>query len=71
MTFISRWRELPRQVSPPPQSFVTMLLGGLWHGAGWTFICWGALHGFYLAINHGWEALLEKNTPLSRSKPVL
>ncbi len=31
---------------------VTMLLGGLWHGAGWTFIIWGLLHGFYLAINH-------------------
>ena len=31
---------------------VTMFLGGLWHGAGWTFIIWGLLHGFYLAINH-------------------
>ncbi|MEJ7823757.1 MAG: MBOAT family O-acyltransferase, partial [Chitinophagaceae bacterium] len=27
---------------------VTMLLGGLWHGANWTFVVWGALHGFYL-----------------------
>jgi len=27
---------------------VTMLLGGLWHGAGWTFVLWGALHGLYL-----------------------
>jgi alginate O-acetyltransferase complex protein AlgI len=34
----------------------TMLLGGLWHGAGWTFIIWGGLHGFYLVINHGWHA---------------
>jgi alginate O-acetyltransferase complex protein AlgI len=34
----------------------TMLLGGLWHGAGWTFVCWGALHGFFLIINHGWRA---------------
>jgi len=33
---------------------VTMLLGGLWHGAGWNFILWGALHGFYLIVNHGW-----------------
>jgi alginate O-acetyltransferase complex protein AlgI len=31
---------------------ITMLLGGLWHGAGWTFIIWGALHGIYLMINH-------------------
>ena len=34
----------------------TMVLGGLWHGAGWTFVCWGALHGFFLIINHGWRA---------------
>jgi alginate O-acetyltransferase complex protein AlgI len=38
--------------------FLTMLLGGLWHGAGWTFIVWGALHGTYLMINHAWRALL-------------
>lgn len=35
----------------------TMVLGGLWHGAGWTFIAWGALHGFYLILNHGWQNL--------------
>lgn len=34
---------------------VTMLLGGLWHGAGWTFVIWGGLHGVYLIINHGWR----------------
>jgi D-alanyl-lipoteichoic acid acyltransferase DltB (MBOAT superfamily) len=33
---------------------ITMLLGGLWHGAGWTFLFWGGLHGIYLVINHGW-----------------
>lgn len=37
--------------------FLTMLLGGLWHGAGWTFVIWGALHGFYLIVNHAWQAL--------------
>jgi len=31
---------------------LTMLLGGLWHGAGWTFVLWGGLHGFYLVANH-------------------
>jgi len=36
---------------------ITMFLGGLWHGAGWTFIIWGALHGIYLVINHGWRRL--------------
>jgi D-alanyl-lipoteichoic acid acyltransferase DltB (MBOAT superfamily) len=30
--------------------FITMLLGGLWHGASWTFVAWGALHGFYLVF---------------------
>ena len=32
--------------------FVTMLLGGLWHGAGWTYVVWGGLHGCYLIANH-------------------
>ncbi len=35
---------------------LTMLLGGLWHGAGWTFIIWGAMHGLYLCVNHAWRA---------------
>lgn len=34
---------------------ITMLLGGLWHGAAWTFVIWGALHGAYLCVNHGWN----------------
>jgi len=33
---------------------ITMLLGGLWHGAAWSFVAWGALHGLYLCINHAW-----------------
>ncbi len=41
--------------------FATMLLGGLWHGAGWTFVVWGALHGAFLTINHLWrEAVSER-----------
>jgi D-alanyl-lipoteichoic acid acyltransferase DltB (MBOAT superfamily) len=36
---------------------ITMVLGGLWHGAGWTFLIWGALHGTYLMVNHGWLRL--------------
>jgi D-alanyl-lipoteichoic acid acyltransferase DltB (MBOAT superfamily) len=35
---------------------ITMLLGGLWHGAGWTFVIWGGLHGCYLVVNHAWSA---------------
>jgi alginate O-acetyltransferase complex protein AlgI len=34
--------------------FVTMLLGGLWHGAGWTFVVWGGYHGLLLAANRLW-----------------
>lgn len=34
---------------------LTMLLGGLWHGAAWTFVVWGALHGIFLTINHLWR----------------
>ncbi len=33
---------------------LTMLLGGLWHGAAWTFVVWGGLHGAALAIAHLW-----------------
>lgn len=36
---------------------ITMLLGGLWHGAGWTYVIWGGLHGLYLLINHAWRSL--------------
>ncbi|MBQ7882808.1 MAG: MBOAT family protein [Phascolarctobacterium sp.] len=34
---------------------ITMFLGGLWHGAGWTFIFWGVLHGVFICINHLWR----------------
>jgi alginate O-acetyltransferase complex protein AlgI len=39
---------------------LTMVLGGLWHGAGWNFVVWGALHGFYLMVNHAWSGLAAK-----------
>ncbi|CUI16814.1 alginate O-acetyltransferase [Candidatus Protochlamydia naegleriophila] len=42
---IAKWRNL----------LLTMLLGGLWHGAGWTFVVWGACHGCFLVINHLWR----------------
>lgn len=38
----------------------TMLLGGLWHGAGWTFVVWGALHGAYLTVNHLWRDMISE-----------
>jgi alginate O-acetyltransferase complex protein AlgI len=42
---------------------ITMLLGGLWHGAAWTFVVWGALHGVYLCINHAWGHFVPKPGP--------
>jgi alginate O-acetyltransferase complex protein AlgI len=36
------------------------LLGGLWHGAGWTFVVWGALHGIYLIVHQCFEALCQR-----------
>jgi len=40
---------------------VTMLLGGLWHGANYTFLVWGGLHGAFLVINHGWRVALQRS----------
>lgn len=40
--------------------FITMFLGGLWHGASWKFVFWGAWHGLALAIHKGTKTLLDK-----------
>jgi len=42
--------------------WITMLLAGLWHGASWTFVCWGALHAFYLHIERrtNWPVRIAK-----------
>jgi alginate O-acetyltransferase complex protein AlgI len=45
--------QLRRQIN----LMITMVLGGLWHGAAWTFVVWGALHGLYLIVNHAWGAV--------------
>jgi alginate O-acetyltransferase complex protein AlgI len=39
---------------------VTMLLGGLWHGAAWTFVAWGAWHGVLLVLNHLWRGAVAR-----------
>ena len=41
--------------------FLTMLIGGLWHGAAWNFVIWGALHGVALCIHKIWMKLLGHN----------
>lgn len=40
--------------------FLTMLLGGLWHGASWNFVLWGALHGSALAVHKAWKKYVIK-----------
>jgi alginate O-acetyltransferase complex protein AlgI len=52
-------KGLPRQMV---NLLLVMTIAGLWHGAGWTFIIWGAIHGFYLLVNHGWRNLRQKTT---------
>lgn len=42
--------------------FVTMLLGGIWHGAGVNFIIWGFLHGLFIVVNHAWRDFLKPHT---------
>ena len=41
--------------------FLTMLLGGLWHGSSWNFVIWGGLHGFLLIMNHTFNKFFKIN----------
>lgn len=45
--------------------FITMLLGGLWHGASLNFVLWGAIHGILLAIDKMWHTVCPKLSPLT------
>ena len=46
--------------------FTTFLLGGIWHGAGWTFVFWGVLHGMALVVHRAWHELgFKMNTILA------
>jgi alginate O-acetyltransferase complex protein AlgI len=44
-------------------TITTMFISGLWHGAGYGFIVWGLLHGFYITINHGWRLVAARLWP--------
>jgi len=48
--------------------FLTMVLGGLWHGANWTFVLWGAFHGVLLAINHMWRQWRGRRAPTQATR---
>jgi D-alanyl-lipoteichoic acid acyltransferase DltB (MBOAT superfamily) len=43
--------------------FIAMLISGFWHGAGWTFIVWGGVHGLALVVNHQWKKRKLKMRP--------
>ena len=49
---------------------ITMLLGGLWHGAGWTYVAWGGLHGLYLLVNHAWRNAFRVKLPTPIALPL-
>ncbi|HEX8377602.1 MAG TPA: MBOAT family O-acyltransferase [Pedobacter sp.] len=49
--------------------FVVFLISGLWHGASWNFVIWGALHGFYLIIGKLKNSLLERTNYKLRNTP--
>ena len=54
-------RQSPRPGAPPVNLMITMLLGGLWHGAGWNFVIWGGLHGVFLIVNHCWRDAMRRS----------
>ncbi len=49
---------------------ITMFLGGLWHGASWTFVIWGFLHGFYLSFSHLTKKLRKKIRTKTKIKKI-
>ncbi len=52
-------RPASKLLSSNFNSFLTMLIGGLWHGASWNFVIWGALNGIGMIVNKCWRALSE------------
>jgi D-alanyl-lipoteichoic acid acyltransferase DltB (MBOAT superfamily) len=48
-------------------TILTMLISGLWHGAGYTFILWGLLHGVFLCVNHAWRVIRPRIWPDTRT----
>ena len=56
---ITRYRNL----------LLTMLIGGFWHGAAWTFVIWGAIHGLLLTVNHLWRSLCAARPALNAWMP--
>lgn len=50
---------------------VTMLLGGLWHGASWTFVAWGALHGLFLCVERGIKGFTDSRKKVASGELIM
>ncbi len=50
-------------------TFLTMVLGGLWHGASWNFVIWGAFHGAGLVLSKDWHNLVSRFPSLAKLRP--
>jgi len=48
--------------------FITFLVSGLWHGANWTYVIWGALNGFYLIVEMQWQSFIDQLRERTRYK---
>jgi len=62
------------RVSGARRSFnliVTFLVSGLWHGANWTFVCWGAIHGFFVALEKIFQRRKKQLSGIRRVIPCL
>ena len=72
---LTRWSEFLLGTGFP--IFITFVILGLWHGAGWTFVLFGAAHGIYLTVNEAWREyqggrrrkLKRAGLPLSSARP--
>ncbi len=49
---------------------LTMVLGGLWHGAAWTFVAWGGIHGLWLVVHRQWSRLLGRSAESGTTRGV-
>ncbi|ONG58942.1 alginate O-acetyltransferase [Pseudoroseomonas deserti] len=77
---VAAGKPLPRRGKMTPGAFLhlvawptiaTLMISGVWHGAGWQFVAFGALHAFYLVVAHGWRAFkASRGMPLDSSNPL-
>jgi alginate O-acetyltransferase complex protein AlgI len=58
------------RIMPYVNLIITMVIGGLWHGASWNFVVWGALHGVGLATARAWQVYRKNATPSPVSRYI-